>query len=72
MTNSYRLLYLPQRWFVQGTLECFTGYHTPLVVCAVFVLLMCVLVIPLLGLVATGILKVASYCIIKPVSISAY
>ena len=37
---------------MQGTLECFTGYHIPLAICAIFVLLMCVLVIPLMGLVA--------------------
>ena len=58
MTISYGLSYLLQRWFVQGTLECFTGYHTPLAVCAIFVLLMCLMVIPLLGLVATGKLTV--------------
>ena len=54
IANSY------QRWFVKGTFNCFTGRHILLGLSAIFLLLICVLLIPLLALVAVGKLEVCN------------
>ena len=51
----------PQRWFVDGNIECFTGGHIPLSLLAIAVLVLTVTLVPLIGLISTKriLIKVA-------------
>ena len=42
----------PQRWFVNGSIGCFTGWHIPLALLAIAVLAITVLFIPVIGLIS--------------------
>ena len=48
-----------QRWFVNGTHNCFTDRHAVLGLCAIAMLLVCAALIPFLPLVAVGKIKVS-------------
>ena len=37
----------PQRWYIDGSVKCFNGGHAPLALLAIFVLAVCVAIIPL-------------------------
>ena len=54
--NAY--VYL-QRWFVDGTVECFTGGHAALAVFAILILAICVILIMLVAVIAMGHLRVS-------------
>jgi hypothetical protein len=41
-----------QRWFVNGNIGCFTGWHIPLALLAIAVLVMAVLLVPLVCLIS--------------------
>ena len=41
-----------QRWFVNGNIGCFTGWHIPLALLAIAVLAVTVLLIPVIGLIS--------------------
>ena len=45
---------LPQRWYVNGEVKCFTGGHIPLALLAILVLLAAALLIPLTAVLSTG------------------
>ena len=49
-----------QRWYVDGTVECFTGGHAALAVFAILVLAVCVIVIVMVTVIAVGRHKVCS------------
>ena len=56
-------IYIPlytQRWYVDGTVECFTGGHAALAVFAILVLAVCVIVIVMVAVIAVGRHKVYS------------
>ena len=44
--QSQYIIYLSDG--LPGTMECFTGYHIPLALCAIIVLVICTLLIPFL------------------------
>ena len=52
--------YLLQRWYFNATIECFndTG-HTILGLWAIMVLIFCLLLVPFVGIVSKGVLKVS-------------
>ena len=50
MLHDYVLF--PQRWFVNGNIGCFTGWHIPLALLAIAVLAITVLLIPVIGLIS--------------------
>ena len=50
-----------QRWFVDGTVECFTGGHAALAVFAILILAVCIIVIVLVAVIAMGKLRVSTY-----------
>ena len=52
------LHYVLQRWFINGTRNCFTGSHVSLGLWSIVVLLVCSVLIPFLVLVAVKIIKV--------------
>ena len=41
-----------QRWIVNGNIECFTGWHAPLALLAIAVLVVTVTLVPLVGLIS--------------------
>ena len=47
-----------QRWYVDGTVECFRGSHLILAVFAILVLALCVILIIIVMVINTGRLKV--------------
>ena len=44
-----------QRWFVDGSVQCFAGGHVPLGLLAILVLLVCLTLIPVVALIALDI-----------------
>ena len=53
------LLFVSQRWFINGTHNCFTEHHALLGLWAIAMLLVCAALIPFLALVAVGKIKVS-------------
>ena len=49
-----------QRWYVDGSVECFVGEHAPLAISAILVLLFCVLVILLMVAIVMRKIKVCN------------
>ena len=57
-----------QRWYIDGTVECFTGGHAALAVFAILVLGLCAVIIVATALLAMEKVKVCNLCryIFKP------
>ena len=55
------ILFLLQRWFVDGTVKCFTGGHAGLATFAILLLIMCMVLIVALVAVVMGKVKVKGY-----------
>ena len=54
-----------QRWYVDGTVECFVGEHAPLAISAISVLIFCVLLALLMLVIVIRNTKVCNKCIIR-------
>ena len=51
------ILYV-QRWYVDGTVECFVNEHAPLAVSAILVLIFCVLIVVIMAAIVLRKIKV--------------
>ena len=51
-----------QRWYVDGTVECFVGEHAPLAVSAILSLLFCVLIVLFMTAIVMHKIKVCNEC----------
>ena len=47
-----------QRWYINGEVKCFEGPHAALALLAIVVLTVCVVLIPLMSIVAFGKIQV--------------
>ena len=47
-------------WYTDGTIECFTGNHLVLAIFAILMLTLCVILIIIVTVIATGKLKVSN------------
>ena len=60
--SNYSVPLYTQRWYVDGTVQCFTEGHAPLAVFAILVLAVCVIVIVMVAVIAVGRLRVSIAC----------
>ena len=58
LTNYLCCTHVIQRWYIDGTVECFTGSHLVLAIFAMIVLTLCVILIIIVIMINTGKLKV--------------
>ena len=66
-------LFFMQRWFVDGSVKCFTGGHLPLAIMAILILMFYILLIIFVTAVVLKKVKVSHHCIvIVTVSIHMY
>ena len=56
-------MYNIQRWYVDGTVECFVGEHAPLAIFAILVLTLCTLFIVLMTAIVMRKIKVCMHVI---------
>ena len=57
--HTHCLLYFLQRWYIDGTVECFTGGHTILASFAILVLIVCIVLIATVMAIVMGKPEVA-------------
>ena len=58
VTSFLYCTHVIQRWYIDGTVECFTGSHLVLALLAMLVLTLCVILIIIVIVINTGKLKV--------------
>ena len=58
------MLFIIQRWFVDGSVKCFTGGHLPLAIMAILILMLYMLLIVFVTAVVLKKIKVSHNCII--------